>query len=223
MQTRDEPLLEPEIADSEPQRRSGPWKLIALVVALTLVGIWLVPGERDEQSPAVALPPAGQVAQPPSLLAEAPAVDSLPDDPSVELEATAAGPRIGGPGARARSMIAAMRASGAIDLDQVHAAAVEAQERGELADAYLLYFFAAREGHVASALALGRQADPATRDPETSVFGAADFQQAHKWLQRAADGGSSEAQQRLADLRQRLEGLAADGDPQAERISLLWR
>ncbi len=220
-----EPLVEPEITDTEPPRRTGPWKLIALVAAATLVAVWLVPVDRDdEQSPTLAGPGTDTA---PSLLApvETPPAEpsALPEDPSVELEATAAGPKVGRPGSRARNLIAAMRASGSMDLDAVHASAVEAQAQGDYADAYLLYFFAAREGHAGSALALGRQADPATRDPGNSVFSAADYQQAHKWLQRAAESGSSEAAERLADLRGRLEGLAAGGDPQAQRISLLWR
>ena len=44
----EEPLVETEVADSEPQRRSGPWKLIAIVVVLTLIGIWLVPGDGPD-------------------------------------------------------------------------------------------------------------------------------------------------------------------------------
>jgi TPR repeat protein len=222
-----EPLLDPEIADAEPQRRAGPWKLIALVAAVTLVAVWLVPVDQDgEPTPAVTGTGSDTA---PSLLAPQPQTAgtaeplALPDDPSVELEATAAGPRVGRPGSRARSLIAAMRASGSVDLAEIHSKAAEAQAQGEYADAYLLYFFAAREGHAESALALGRQADPASRDPNDSVFSAADYQQAHKWLQRAAEAGSSEAAERLADLRGRLEGLAAGGDPQAQRITLLWQ
>lgn len=219
-----EPLVEPEIAETDTQRRSGPWKLIALVAAVTLVAVWLVPVDQDDAS---VVQPGSDDA--PSLLAPKPQVATpaepaaLPDDPTVELEATAAGAKVGRPGSRARSLIAQMRAAGSVNLDEIHTRAVEAQAQGELADAYLLYFFAAREGHAESALALGRQADPATRDPDDSVFGVADYQQAHKWLQRAAEAGSSEAADRLADLRGRLEGLAAGGDPQAQRITLLWR
>ena len=102
-------------------------------------------------------------------------------------------------------------------------AAREAQANGELADAYLLYFFAAREGHAGAALALGTQADPASRDPGNSVFEAADLTQAHKWYQLAAEGGDAEARNRLADLRRRVEKMAAEGDPQAQRVALLWQ
>ncbi|MGB5202054.1 MAG: deoxyribonuclease, partial [Sedimenticolaceae bacterium] len=110
-----------------------------------------------------------------------------------------------------------------IQLDEIFDAARQAQAEGEMADAYLLYFYAAREGHAASALALGTQADPAQRDPQDSVFDAPDIIQAHKWYQAAAQNGNAQGRERLADLRQRVEQLAADGDPQAQRISLIWQ
>lgn len=210
----DEPLVETEIADSEPQRRSGPWKLILIVVVLTLVGIWLVPGDAPEDDPAST---QQQAAQPPSLLADGPA-DQAPTPP--ELEVVVSDDQ---PGAMARALIAKMRAEGNIQLDQMFAAGTQAQAAGQLADAYLLYFFAARGGYAPAALALGAQADPASRDPLNSVFEAPDMSQAHKWYQMAAENGDSEGRERLADLRSRVEKLAADGDTQAQRISLLWQ
>ena len=46
----DEPLVETEVADSEPQRRSGPWKLIIVVAVLTLIAAWLIPtGVQDDE------------------------------------------------------------------------------------------------------------------------------------------------------------------------------
>ncbi|MGB5637573.1 MAG: hypothetical protein WBM63_00510 [Sedimenticolaceae bacterium] len=212
----DEPLVETEVADSEPQRRSGPWKLIAIVVVLTLIGIWLVPGDGPEDDPAGT---EQQATQPPSLLADGPAGQSLTPTP-LELEVEVADDR---PGAMARAVIAKMRAEGNAQLDQVFAVGTQAQAAGQLADAYLLYFFAAREGYAPAALALGTQSDPASRDPLNSVFEAPDMSQAHKWYQLAAENGDNEARERLADLRSRVEKLAADGDAQAQRISLLWQ
>jgi TPR repeat protein len=217
-ESMDEPLVETELADSEPPRRRGPWKLILLVAVLTLVGVWLVPGDGPEETPTVAeKPTAGE----PSLLAEGPAeagVEAPVSEPSTE-----PAPVDDRPGARARALIAEMRAAGDIQPDQVFEAAQKAQQDGEMADAYLLYFFAAREGHSGAALTLGAQADPATRDPADSVFQDADLTQAHKWYQMAAQLGDTEAEKRLADLRSRVEQMAAGGDPQAQRISLLWQ
>lgn len=220
----DEPLVRTEIADSDPQRRPGPWKLIAIVVVLTLIGVWLVPDDAPEDqldTQPVArgdIPPAEVRDSAPSLLSEGPADDPAPveTDPAIE----AVDDR---PGGKARALIAEMRAEGDIQLDEVFAAAQQAQADGEMADAYLLYFFAAREGHAASALSLGTQADPAQYNPQDSVFDAPDIIQAHKWYEAAAQSGNAQGRERLADLRQRIEQLAADGDPQAQRISLIWQ
>lgn len=216
----DEQQVENEVADSEPQGRGGPWKLIAVVVIATLIGVWLVPG--DDQA-LTGIDEGGTTADGqdlPSLLDLPPTAAG--GDPILP-EALEPAPVDTTPGARARAFIAKLRSSGDIPLDEVFAAATEAQDRRELADAYLLYFFAAREGHAKSALALGRQADPATRDPANSVFEAADLTQAHKWYQIAARNGADQAPTYLNDLRSRVEQLAAGGDPQAQRITLLWQ
>jgi len=221
----DEPLVETELADSEPPRRRGPWKLIVIVAVLTLIGVWLVPSDRPERPATVVEKPLDM---PPSLLGESPVPGApegaAPAEGATEAEAQPpAAPVDDRPGARARALIAEMRATGDIRPDEVFVAAEQAQGAGQLADAYLLYFFAAREGHAGAALALGSQADPATRDPANSVFEAADLNQAHKWYQLAAQNGDSEGKERLADLRRRVEQMAAGGDPQAQRISLLWQ
>lgn len=223
----DEPLVETEVADSEPQRRSGPWKLIIVVAVLTLIAAWLIPTGVQDDEPETADgqgTPAGLPAQPPSLLGEQAADASLSDQmPATAGEESQPALLDDRPGAKARALIASMRAAGTIDLDQALAAAAQAQSEGELANAYLLYFFAAREGSGTAALELGKQADPATRDPLNSVFAAPDLNQAYKWYKIAAGNGESEARDRLADLQARVEQMAAGGDPQAQRISLLWQ
>ena len=216
----DEPLVDTELADSEPRRRSGPWKLIVIVALLTLIGVWLVPEDEPEVAPAVVDRPDAAA---PSLLSDA-SGPGLDVDPSVDLPATQAGAKTGPPGTRARALIAGVRAEGdSEDLGSLFAAAEEARLAGEKADAYMLYFYAARNGNSASALALGTQADPATRDPATSVFESADLTQAHKWYEMAAQGGDATARARLADLRARVEQLADSGDVQAQRIALMWQ
>jgi TPR repeat protein len=212
----DEPLVETEVADSEPQRRSGPWKLIIVVVVLTLIGVWLIPGDGPEDETVTADSP-GVPAQLPSLLEEQPA------DQSTQVQTPATTEVDDSPGARARTLISTMRTAGGVDLDKVLTGAAQAQADGKLVDAYMLYFFAAREGSGPAALELGKQADPATRDPLNSVFGTPDLSQAYKWYKIAAGNGESEARDRLADLQARVEQMAAGGDPQAQRISLLWQ
>jgi TPR repeat protein len=209
--------VETELPETQPQKRRGPWPLIVIVVVLTLIAVWLVPGEDDEVADILA-------SAPPSLLQEQaqgmPMEDSAPTADILPIPQPLVDDR---PGAKARALIAEMRASGTILPDEVFAAAVAAQESGELQDAYLLYFFAAREGHTEAALMLAQQADPATHTVEGSVFEAPDLVQAHKWYQMAARQGNETAQAGLADLRARVDRLAADGDPEAQRIALLWQ
>lgn len=210
----DEQQVETELADSEPERRRGPWKLILLVVVATLIGVWLVPGE-DPQQPELTdegLPPS-LLDLPPTAAGGAPVLPEALQEQEVDDR----------PGARARALIAEMRSSGELQLDEIFAAADQAQRDGEVADAYLLYFFAARQGHAASALELGRQADPAGEIPGERLFDSPDLTQAHKWYQIAAANGNPEARQRLGELRQRVERMAASGDPQAQRIALQWQ
>jgi TPR repeat protein len=206
--------VETEVADSEPERRDGPWKLILIVIIITVIGVWLVPGDPQPEEP------ASEASEPPSLLdLPATAAGGAPRLPAAFDE-----PRIDNrPGARARALIAQMRSSSEIELDAIFNAAEQAQSDGELADAYLLYFFAAREGFTPAAMALATQADPASRDADSSVFDAADLTQAHKWYQLAAEQGDAEAGKRLAELRARVEQMAAAGDSQAQRIALQWQ
>ena len=73
----DEPVVDTELADSEPRRRSGPWKLIVVVAVLTLIGVWLVPGtsqrKRRRWSTGRTLPgEPGQTTGAPSLLSDGP-------------------------------------------------------------------------------------------------------------------------------------------------------
>ena len=238
----DEQQVENELDDTQPEHRGGPWKAIIIVIIATLIGVWLVPG--DDESPGSRETVSGRQAAPSLLEPVAPATDATrpPDTapasaPDIEqAPATAAGepaesgivseveePVDTSPGARARALIAEMRGKGEVRVDAVFDAANQAQADGELADAYLLYFFAAREGHGGAALTLGQQADPATRDPASSVFESADLTQAHKWYQIAAQNGNDEGRSRLADLRKRVEEMAANGDPQAQRVALLWQ
>ena len=68
---------------------------------------------------------------------------------------------------------------------------------------YLLYFFAAREGLAAASLALGSQADPATRDPPTVCSRTPIAPRRTEWYQMAVQRGDTGARDRLADLHAR--------------------
>jgi TPR repeat protein len=173
-----------------------------------LLAVWLVPSEKEEQPPALpelAVPPQADQAIP------------LPPD---EAEGTA----ILRAGDRARAVIAGLRADNAdANPEEVFGHAEQLHSENHLDDAYLLYRFAAREGHAQAALVLGSQADPAFYTSETSILPMPDLEQAYKWYRVAADAGNEEAVTRLQSLREQVEQSAAEGDESARRLMLQWR
>ena len=129
-----------------------------------------------------------------------------------------------GGGEGARAFLYGLRAGGAEpDPDVVFDEAERRQGEGNLEDAYLLYRYAARHGHVQSAMVLGTRADPAYHSSDSSYLPEPEPGQAHKWYSMAAAGGDGEAAQRMQDLRERVERDAAAGEEQAQRLLLQWR
>jgi len=133
------------------------------------------------------------------------------------------------PGEAARAIIAGIREKGqpsTIDLEHVYLEASEFRVAHRLADAHLLYFFAAREGHVPSAVVLGEMFDPLLFSPETSLMDEPYPLQAARWYSVAAQKGSPEAATRLADLRTWAElrtwagARGREGDEAALRVLL---
>lgn len=189
----------------------GAKALMALIAVVTLVAIWLVPGEEEE-----APPPLPEMASPPPAEQSVP----LPLPPVSEEESTPPQRE----GDTARTIVANMRTEDTEpEPGKLFAQAEQLQSEGQLEDAYLLYRLAARQGHAQAALVLGTQADPAFYTADTSVLPQADPQQAYKWYSAAAAAGNDEAVERLQQLREHVEQSAADGNPAAQRLMLQWR
>ena len=123
----------------------------------------------------------------------------------------------------ARAIIEELRGEGKVDPEQVFERAERFQAVGMLADAYLLHFYAARQGHPQAALALARMYDPKTFSRQSSILEAPDVGQAHKWYHLAARAGDAGAKRELADLRGRVEQAAARGDEDSRRLMMQWR
>ena len=189
----------------------GAKALMVLVAVVTLLAVWLVPSDKKEVPPALpelAAPPQADQAMP------------LPPSPTDEGESTT----IVREGDRARAIIARMRAENTEpNPDEVFAHAEQLQSESQLDDAYLLYRFAARQGHAQAALVLGSQADPAFHTSETSILPEPDLQQAYKWYRVSATAGNEEAVTRLQGLRERVEQSAAAGNGPARRLMLQWQ
>ena len=126
-------------------------------------------------------------------------------------------------GDSARGVIAALRANpDRIDYDQGYARAREFQAAGQLADAQLLYFFAARGGNGPAAFDLATFYDPIHFSQDASLMEEPDPFQAYKWYRTALAAGDDVAQDRLAKLKSWAEEAARTGDIEAERLLQQW-
>ncbi len=91
------------------------------------------------------------------------------------------------------------------------------------ADAYLLYFYAARKGHGSAAMTLAKQADPQTFSEKQSITGIAEPFTAFKWYKIAEATGVPEATSKLENLKKWVQSAAKEGDVSADRLLLQWR
>ena len=213
--------VERDYKPTEPDRGINPRaKALMIVIAvITLIAVWLVPD--DEKEPPTALP---EMASPPG--AEEPAVVPLPLPQANQANTDSgdndkAGRRDGD---KARTIIAKLRAENSEpDAGEIFTQAEQLRNSGQVADAYLLYRLAARQGNAQAALALGTQADPAFYSAETSVLPGPDLRQAYKWYRAAAAAGNDEAVTRLQQLREQAEQSAGAGDVAAQRLMLQWQ
>ena len=125
------------------------------------------------------------------------------------------------PGMRAREYISQLRSAGKpYPLSQVYDRAQGYQNEGSLADAHLLYFFAAREAHLPAMMMMAEMADPQLFRAEDSLLDQADLVQAHKWYRKAAQQGQPEAAARLDALRTWATAAAASGNAEARQFLL---
>ena len=191
----------------QPGRKTAP--VIIAVLAFTAIAIWLVPS--DEKPDIADIPaPAGHSTTTGGEEAT-PAETPEPKAAAATAEGDSARKQIG------------LAEQGSLPLEQLLNQAKQLQGKGELTDAYLLYFYAARRGDAGACLTLGKQADPAYFSAGNSPLEQADVEQAHKWYLAAVAAGSTEAEQLLGELRRRVDAEAAEGDPRAQRFALQWR
>jgi hypothetical protein len=125
------------------------------------------------------------------------------------------------PGMRARQYIAKLRSAGKpYPLSEVFEKAQQYHREGSLADAHLLYFFAAREDHLIAMITMGEMSDPVLFRAEDSLLDEADAIQAYKWYSKAAELGQPFASRRLDDLGRWANEAAAKGNAEARQLLL---
>ena len=126
-------------------------------------------------------------------------------------------------GDTAREIIARLEAGpDGPDYAEAHARAGQYRADGRLADAQLLYFFAARGGHATAAFDLATFSDPNHHSAGASLMAEPDPFQAYRWYTSARDGGHEAASARLEELRAWAEAAGRAGDTEAERLLLQW-
>lgn len=125
------------------------------------------------------------------------------------------------PGMRARQAIETTRKVGKpYPLSEIYDKAKTYQNEGNLADAHILYFFSAREGHLDSMMEMAAMSDPTQFRAENSLLDQADAVQAYKWYQKAALTGYQPAIESVKKLRQWALDEAEYGNPYARQLLL---
>jgi hypothetical protein len=122
-----------------------------------------------------------------------------------------------------RTLISQLRKEGSGSGQKAFEYAEKKRRVGDNENAYLLYFFAARQGHGDAALVLGTMADPMYYTTVTSALTAPEPAQAIKWYKKAIDAGNKDAKKNLADLTRRIKKQAEGGSSEAQRLLLLLR
>lgn len=195
-----------ETQEHEPSRRPGIMNrrtvsFIAGAIVLVIIIIFLLyPAPVEEPKEAVPAKPE-------------PAEPAEPVEPPTTEEER---------GDTAREIIQGLQSKDPVDYEEAYSRARAFYEEGRLADAQILYLFAAQGGHTQSAFALAGMYDPLHHSPETSLMDDPDPLQAYKWYKQAREQGHNESGARLAELHAWVEKAADEGDPEAERLLMIW-
>jgi hypothetical protein len=207
-----------ELNEATPSPRRSPLIWIVLVVVGLILFVFLS-GERSD------LPASLKNTQSPVAVSEESAVaeDAMARDAteSESVAGTIDRSLLVPPGMRARQYIEQLRTAGKpYPLSQAFEKAKKFRDEGSLADAHLLYFFAARENHLPAIMTMGEMSDPMLFRAEDSLLDRADAIQAYKWYHKAAQMGQPSANGRLDELGRWASDAAATGNSEAAQLLL---
>ena len=125
------------------------------------------------------------------------------------------------PGMRARKLVEQARIGGVpYPLEEIHQKALGFQNEGSLADAHLLFFFAAREGYRPSMMKMAELSDPTRFEASNSLLDRADAVQSLKWYRKLAALGEPSADERIRKLREWAVQASVLGNPEARQLLL---
>lgn len=210
-------MAQAERNGGHPARNPLIW-ISLIVVALVL--FILFGGGRPSVEPADS-EPAGKTEMPPATENPNPASAAETKAEADSQESAGDSARLMAPGQEARDYIRQLREQGPPwPFDDLMQKASAWLSDGRLADAWLLYFFAAREGHVEAMMTLAEMSDPNQFAADSNLLDRPEPVQAYKWYNRALAAGFEPARERLTALRGWAEQAAASGDRDAQILML---
>lgn len=193
-------MSQAEFEEDRPKRNPMPWIILIVVALVAFIMLGTDRGGRQTET-----------------------VELESADPVVKQEVDGQIDRqvLAPPGERARELITVYRKQGKpYPFDKVMASASSFANEGNLADAHLLFFFAAREGHIEAMMMMAEMSDPTLFQAENNLMDRADAVQAYKWYQAALDKGFQPAQSRLDNLHRWAKAEAQYDDPMARQLLL---
>ena len=196
-----------------PSSRQNPLIWLAVIVVGLILFLFLN-GDRNASFPDTDVTPVTYAG---SITAANPDDDGSTTDSGGTIERSLLIP----PGMRARQYIEQLRIEGApYPFSEIFTKAEGYLRDGSLADAHLLYFFAAREDDLPAIMKMAEMADPNLFLAENSLLDHADAIQAYKWYRKAELLGHQPAMDRVAGLQDWAKVEASLGNPAARQLLL---
>jgi len=196
-----------------PSSRQNPLIWLAVIVVGLILFLFLN-GDRNASFPDTDVTPVTYAG---SITAANPDDDGSTTDSGGTIERSLLIP----PGMRARQYIEQLRIEGApYPFSEIFTKAEGYLRDGSLADAHLLYFFAAREDHLPAIMKMGEMSDPNLFLAQDSLLDQADAIQAFKWYRKAALMGHQPAADRVINLHHWAQTESRHGNTTAQQLLL---
>ncbi len=123
-------------------------------------------------------------------------------------------------GEQARSLIKTTLGKGQQSPADIFSQAEKLRKTGKYTDAWLLHFYAARQGHAPSSASLAFMSDPGTYQKFGSPLANGDEFQALKWYSLATKQGDTKSADNFNQFKKHLQNKANSGDTHSRQLLL---
>ncbi len=123
-------------------------------------------------------------------------------------------------GEHARNLIKTASSNGEQTPTAIFERAETLRKTGKYTDAWLLYFYAARQGHAASSASLAAMSDPASYQAFGSPLSGGDEFQALKWYSIASKQGDTSSTENFSKFKKVIKNKASAGDTHSRQLLL---